>query len=282
MTLFKKVTAFLLAVVLCFSCLSVLAFAQETTKPLGYVVLGDSIAWGSGIRNSEEACYGKIVADTNGYTYSNYGVNGYTTTNLLNLLTENENARNDVKNADIISISIGGNDFLQQNLPVLITKTALGDYEILNDITEILNENFAEIIDIINELNGYGTIIVQTVYNPRTDFLRDIYGMAVERVNNCIYSYLEQNPGAYEILDVRPIFDGHKEYVAVDTIHPSAAGNIEIAKLLLQKLCDLGISSNTEPVLTTKGIDLIPFYSEIIQFFNQIFQKIKEFFAILF
>ena len=97
----KKLIALLLSVLMLFGGLAVTASAEENT--LHYVVLGDSIAYGSGITNPVEACYGKIVADTNGYTYSNHSVPGHTTQNLISRLA-NEAVLADVKKADIISI----------------------------------------------------------------------------------------------------------------------------------------------------------------------------------
>lgn len=60
----KKITAIILSIVLVLGTFGICAYA-ENENPF-YLVLGDSIAYGSGITNSREACYGKIVADTNG------------------------------------------------------------------------------------------------------------------------------------------------------------------------------------------------------------------------
>ena len=57
----KKLTALCLCVLMLLGSLSCAVFAEEKEF---YLVLGDSIGYGSGIRNSKEACYGKIVADT--------------------------------------------------------------------------------------------------------------------------------------------------------------------------------------------------------------------------
>ena len=70
----KKITS----IILCFAmiiCVFTVCGYAETENPF-YLVLGDSIAYGSGISNSREACYGKIVADTNGYDYANHSVPG--------------------------------------------------------------------------------------------------------------------------------------------------------------------------------------------------------------
>ena len=103
----KKILSVLLCVILLIGTVFTLSFAEE--KP-HFVVLGDSIAYGSGIINSKNAVYGKIIADTNGYEYDNFAIPGHTTKNLLSRL-ENKNVSEAVADADIISISIGGNNF---------------------------------------------------------------------------------------------------------------------------------------------------------------------------
>ena len=74
-----RLTAVILSVVMLLCAFNLGAFAQE--EKLSYLVLGDSIGYGSGLRNSKEACYGKIVADTNGYDYANDAIPGHTTQN---------------------------------------------------------------------------------------------------------------------------------------------------------------------------------------------------------
>lgn len=118
MKMIKKTFCVLLSLLLCFSAVSI-AFAAD--EPLNYVILGDSIGWGAGVLNSDEAVFGKIVADTNGYNFKNDAVNGYRTGDLLNHL-EKANIAEDVKNADIISVSIGGNNFLRGNMKDLIAR----------------------------------------------------------------------------------------------------------------------------------------------------------------
>ncbi|MBR3996573.1 MAG: SGNH/GDSL hydrolase family protein, partial [Clostridia bacterium] len=82
----KKITAIVLSLVMFFGVFSICGYAENQKK--FYLVLGDSIAYGSGTSNSKEACYGKIVTDTNGYEYANHSVPSHTTTNLINRLKQ--------------------------------------------------------------------------------------------------------------------------------------------------------------------------------------------------
>ena len=106
----KRLIALLLCLALA-ACLPVFGAAAEEDAPF-YLVLGDSIGYGSGLSNAKEAVYGKIVADTNGYAYANDAIPGYTTQALLRLM-QTDDVKADIAKADIISISIGGNNFLR-------------------------------------------------------------------------------------------------------------------------------------------------------------------------
>lgn len=138
----KKILSIVLALTLCFCSFTVVSSANDD-KPF-YLVLGDSIAYGSGLGNPTEACYGKIVADTNDYEYVNYFVPGHTTTNLIARLSQPE-VIDALKKADIISISIGGNDFLLGNLTELIFNAiVLKDYSPLDTIAAKFSKTSAQ------------------------------------------------------------------------------------------------------------------------------------------
>ena len=267
----KKTLCLLLSACLLFACL-LPAFAEDAKH---YVVLGDSIAQGYGVYNRDDAAYGRIVADTNGYTYANYGVNGLRSWDLIELLKRADVAA-DVAKADIISLSIGGNDYLQQNLPKIFSDVSQGDYKIVNDIQNNFREYFAEIVAMLKAANPEVALFVQTLYNPRYDALRDFYGMAVERINAVITDYLAENPGAFYLVDTVPVMEGHPEYIAADTVHPSAVGNEALARLVLQRLYEEGYGENTEPVINRIGIDEIPFTSYLLKALRDFFTKVAE------
>ena len=266
----KKTISVLLVFCLLFAC-ALPAMAADGAK--NYVVLGDSIAQGSGLYNSDQAAYGRIVADTNGYNYANYGVNGQRSWDLIEQL-KTEPVAFAVSQADIVSLSIGGNDYLQQNLPKIFADVAQGDYKIINDIQNNFRGYFAEIVAMLKAANPEVALFVQTLYNPRYDALRDFYGLATERINGVITDYLAEHPGAFYLVDTVPVMEGHPEYIAVDTIHPSAVGNVALARLVLQRLYEEGYGENTEPVTNAIGIDEVPFTSYI-------FKAIRDFFTMI-
>lgn len=249
----KKTVSLALAVLMALS-VCVCAFAQKDV--LSYVAVGDSIAFGAGVYNSTEACYAKIVADTNGYNYKNDSVSGFKSAQLLEYLKTNDEAIEDIANADILTLSIGGNDFIQEKLPILIFKAlAFDDYSMFDEITEVFSANFEKIIARIKEINPRCTILVQNIYNPRYDYAREVYAYGLGLVNGVFTDYLEKNPGAYQLIDVCSAFDGRQDLIANDEVHPSADGNAVIAKLILNKLDSLGLGSETEPVINVQGYE---------------------------
>ncbi len=250
----KRITAILLSFIMILSVFTVCGYAENEKQ--FYLVLGDSIAYGSGISNSREACYGKIVADTNGYDYANHAIPGHTTTNLINRLKD-EAVIADLKKADIISISIGGNDFLMSNLIGLMFDSIVkGDHSEFDTIADGFYTNFCEIIDIINSHNADAVILMQTLYNPQSGYLRAPYQQGADRINAAIEKYNTENPGEIVIVDVATALGDDMANYADDEIHPSAQGNEIIAKVILDKLHELNLASDAAPVISAKGKDI--------------------------
>lgn len=262
----KKLLSVLLSLAM---IISFCVFSNAGEKTM--VVLGDSISQGSGIYNHEEACYGRIVADTIGYSCSNFGVNGLRSWDLIEML-EDDNVREKVAEADIICLSIGGNDFLQQNLPLIFFQVLFGNFKTLDDIERNYREYFGEIISTVRSLNPDATFLVSLLYNSSLPLIKDFYGLAVERVNRVINETHEAGKDEFILFDPSEAMNGHPECVAFDTIHPSAVGNVRIARLMLEKLCELGISQTAEPVINKKGIDEIPYSSYILEFLFSLFK----------
>lgn len=247
----KKLSKFIAVVLaLAMVCGVLPAFAAEDDKPV-YVVIGDSIAAGTGLDSPNVDSYGAIVANTNGYTYINHAVPGYTTGNLLKLVQEDETVRADLAEADIISISIGGNNFLLSGLVILLFKAMVfKDYSSFDDICDGVYEDFCQIMSEIKSLNSDALILMQTLYNPRYDNIRNVYQEGVDRLNATFVRYIDENPQSMILVDVASAFDGDSNLIASDSIHPNANGHVVIARLLLAELKAAGLGTETEPVIS--------------------------------
>ena len=249
----------ILSVILCIAVLvGALGLSACRTRIKTYLVLGDSIGVGAGIKNPEEACYGRIVANTNGFSYFNDAVNGHTSAKLLARLDEPDVLEH-VMGADIISISIGGNDFLKGNLPVLAAKGLIGNYDDVDAVVETVRKNFSAVIDKIRKVNSRTVILMQTLYNPieNVPLIGSVYAESIARLNAVFTGYAAEHPGEIELVDVAAAFAGKSGLIAPDTIHPNGEGNLVIAKAVQQKLFTLELADSADTVVEVQPEDLL-------------------------
>ena len=254
----KKLLVVLLAALLAASCC--LPALAEQERPLNYLLLGDSIAEGYGVENSYEACYGRIVADTNGYRYENYARVAMDSGELLERVSVETGyfyIRSAIAEADIISLSIGANDYFD---PPDVVNLAVGAFFMVNGkkldgIAEQFYENLCAIISEIRALNPDATILLQELYTVWYGVAAHIYKACAGRVNAMIEQYDKEHPGEVALCDISPAMDGHPERLADDCVHPNAAGNVAIAEVVLRQLYDLGLGTQTAPVVNHPGVD---------------------------
>ena len=151
-----------------------------------YVAIGDEISIEAS--NDYDIEYVSLIRDflyalNNNLDYSNLSKEGITSFELLNIIDDNKDK---IKDTDIITISIGGNNILNPILKNLnVDESILENYdedkfdslisEYLNSEeikTEILNEvnkfskDFPNIIKKLKKLAPEADIYVNTVYNP--------------------------------------------------------------------------------------------------------------------
>lgn len=172
-----------------------------TSDKTQIVYLGDSIAEGilgaSPLPLRHEYAYGNVIGRRNDYSYANHSVSGHLTDDMLELISNEvgyDGARMLVSNiatADIVHISIIGNDILQDRTDVELVGNPYGDYVSMHQVVcdamirnnyEGLNlalygttdesgtagsyGNLVQIVERLIELNPDAVIIFQKVYNP--------------------------------------------------------------------------------------------------------------------
>lgn len=248
----RKLISLILSVVIILSSFSVSCFAA---KKYNYVVLGDSIAYGSGLLNATEACYGKMVADTCGFNYANHAVPGATSSEFLDELDKNV-IRGDLLRADIVSISIGGNDFLNELSNLMYDSIVKKDYTEFDTVGESIYKNVKKVINIILNLSPDAVILLQTLYNPMTGYLKESYQQGADRVNAAVYRLAKEYPKNVAVVDVDSALTGDEENFADDTLHPTAKGNKKIAEAVLSALRSRGFTKKTAIKTDTVGIDV--------------------------
>lgn len=199
----RKVLLTLLVLVMTACCVATLVACNDDPVPPDkkeIVYLGDSIAEGilgaSPLGLRQEYAYANVLGRRNDYVYYNHSVSGHLTKDLLAILQNEldyDGARAlllHVSEADVIHISILGNDVLQDRtdgafesdhvtMHNIILEAAKGEYtsidRVLNgytagDVTTVGSvENIKGIVDALKSLNPDALIIFQSVYNPIMD-----------------------------------------------------------------------------------------------------------------
>ena len=193
----KRLISLCMVLVLCLSLLPVTVLAASNS----YVALGDSITTGYGL-GSEEQSFAEIVADKNGYDLNTLAADGATSGNLLGVVTDQA-----LKNADLITITIGGNDLMNalygylaaesgkdvDTIKAMLTGgtadiTALGqlvpllsgfaDSNEAKAAVSTFTANLTTIVGAVKQANPDVTLLVTTQYNPYS-YLAKTYGSMV-------------------------------------------------------------------------------------------------------
>lgn len=239
----------------------------EVNVPPQMLFLGDSIASGYGLDGYDtgrENCrsYANILAgeysgelsQSCGFSMTNLAEDGQTSSELLEKMN-NGKYDDDIKNADCIVISIGGNDLLGIMLDTIVSSGIGGDsssdisFDLkslisgIKDMSERLDKNLDSFDENISGAAGYirkissAEIIVQTLYNPLEDFeiipsFKKLADEKIGKLNEIINSHSEDRNGGYTVCDVASAFSGKsKELTRISQldIHPNSKGHEVIA-----------------------------------------------------
>jgi lysophospholipase L1-like esterase len=214
---------------------------SEPTPPpppaeIRYVSLGDSIATGTTTpltnpTNPYVNQFENYLRSTfNGTTIirSAFETDGDRTNELLSKLQGNAAMRAAVQSADVITVSIGGNNLMQA------AKTWYG-YDFFNINTSVANQGFADfqsqwgtIMSTIRTLNPKAKIITMTIFNP--------YNLSDATLHNLVDGYLFRNGNGmnemimngasemhYGVADVFTAFDAYNTDMSrVTLLYPSS------------------------------------------------------------
>ena len=97
--------------------------------------------------------------------------------------------------------------------------------------------------------------MLQTIYNPQTGYVGEVYQHGADSLNAAIRGYAEDHPGEVLVVEVAQALTDPDTDFAEDRTHPSAVGKEKIARAVLETLYENGLGTETEPVINVKGVD---------------------------
>lgn len=242
--------------------------AQEVLgETFCYVALGDSICRGYGLEDPETQRYSSLIGEQTGCTVYNYGVDGQTGSELVTFLQDGKAEA--LSRADVVSVSIGGNNLLHALAYLLRDLLAKFDpknpkeilqadgEDLLIAVDEALasfDEELPELLELIGKQAPNAKILFQTVYNPYRSFFLlpvrlngrlttfsaltdDCVGRLNEKIRDGALQY------GYTVCDVYDAFEQNADQLVNASLrkfnfdpHPNAAGHAVIAEVLLKEM----------------------------------------------
>lgn len=206
----------------------------KTSHNLQITALGDSLTRGTG----DESGLGyagnlrsRLAENTKKdvYVYNN-GVNGYKASNLLKDLQTKPDIRRQVQQADIIALSIGGND-------LFYTQSDEVKPDVIRTRIPAALANYKAIVSIVTELNPKAKLLYVGLYNPFPDLPNAKESeKVVQQWNNGVTQVLYEHPQAI-FVPTDDLFrsDGMK-YISSDHFHPNQAGYKRIGDRMAEVL----------------------------------------------
>jgi lysophospholipase L1-like esterase len=212
-------------------------FQNAKTPGLHQLAIGDSIIRGVGAEQDENFVSQfstKLAQQTNKeITFENQGINGITSGELNELVQEGRFDES-IKQSDIITINVGGNDILRmakgQNF-----RTVIQDYD---QLQTSFSKNLSDISNRISTLNPKATIVFLELYNPISpdDQMYPLADKMLPKWNLHIYEVANHIPGSIVIETTKVINGDHLQNLSSDGVHPNVAGYTAISEQILYQL----------------------------------------------
>ena len=142
--------------------------SQNYKKSVHFVAVGDSLTEGVG-DETKRGGYVPLVADALQQKYEltsvekdNYGVSGERSDQILKRVKKDSDLRNSLASADIITMTVGGNDLFQAFQKNLTAKTA----KQFDRSIKKYGKQVQDILSEMRELNSKAPIYIVGIYNP--------------------------------------------------------------------------------------------------------------------
>lgn len=209
------------------------------SEPIQIVSVGDSLTQGVGDSTNRGGYvpYLKEYLETErGISVAeivNYGVKGNRTSQLISKLKTDE-VKNSLTTADMVLITIGGNDVMK----VVRENFSTLELELFDAEKKQFEKNLRTIIELIREINPSGTVVLIGLYNPFYEWFPDVEEMDVimQDWNVTSRTILTDYERAY-FVDIADIFQESEENLLyTDYFHPNDLGYEKMAVRIYETL----------------------------------------------
>lgn len=240
----------ILVFLMLFISIGVFIIYKSTYKEeFNYVALGDSLAAGRNPYGVDDYGYTDYIRDflkkeNKLNSYTSYAVSGYTTEDVTNDINYNKSVEVNDKNigikkalreSDLVTISIGANDFLG-SMSISTIPSALSD---ATNVTKKINTTILNVEELLILIKQYakGDIIVIGYYNPLPNLTK--YKRKIDEVVSYAdkqYEKICENQNVYYV-KVSSIISTNNSYLPNPLdIHPNKAGYEAISKEVITKI----------------------------------------------
>lgn len=208
-------------------------------RSITIVGLGDSLTYGVGAtegHNYLSRLEAKLAAEDNvaSATAINYGITGNTSTEINNRLHEDEKLKKDIKKADIVTITAGGNDLMAVVKKSLLRTTA----DSFEGALRTYQTQVTDIITTIRKKNPTAQIYVLGIYNPFTQILGDNAeaNEILDSWNETLTKITDQKNVTFVPVAAEFKAEGAAYISTADQFHPNDEGYALMAKKLYAKI----------------------------------------------
>lgn len=211
-------------------------YRESHDKTITHLALGDSIIYGYRVAEKENLVTqfsDQLHVQTGKQVLTNNrGIIGITSQK-LNQLVQEGNFDEEIKEADIITVNVGGNDVLRA-----VKKADL--YSALKSFDSLqtnFSENLSGISEKISQLNPDATIVFLELYNPMPAD-HQFYSLAdklLPKWNLMIYEVANNTPSAVVVQTTKVINSDNLQNLYSDGVHPSISGYSAISNQMLEQ-----------------------------------------------
>ncbi|HIT22667.1 MAG TPA: SGNH/GDSL hydrolase family protein [Candidatus Scybalousia intestinigallinarum] len=210
-----------------------------SSKEINYIALGDSLVEGRNPYGEISYSYTDYLRDILKETkrlnyYQKYAQSGYQTSDMIAKIQEDNQLKKDLRESDLVTISIGANDFLGK---IDISNLSL---DVIKTYKNTIEGIFPDVEECIKEIRKYAkeNLIIIGYYNP-IPFLFNTSQQELDELFAYIDDEYQKIAKEYNAIYISnyQLFKENKDFLPNPLdIHPNSKGYQEIAEIIMEYL----------------------------------------------